>query len=83
MQNGLVLAYVVRVLHDDWLIRLGENIPDRALKHLAAMISKAIFELCLHSTPQILNRVPCLYKNLSDRKLITTGQYWFGCFLVF
>ena len=25
------------VLHDDWLIKLGENRPDRALKHLAAV----------------------------------------------
>ena len=36
---GLVLAYVVRILHDDWSIRLGENRPDRVLKHLAAMLS--------------------------------------------
>ena len=26
------------ILHDDWSIRLGENRPDRALKHLAAML---------------------------------------------
>ena len=26
------------ILHDDWLIRLGENRPDKALKHLAAML---------------------------------------------
>ena len=27
-----------RILHDDWSIRLGENRPDRALKHLAAVL---------------------------------------------
>ena len=26
------------VLHDDWSIRMGENRPDRALKHLEAML---------------------------------------------
>ena len=35
---GLVLACVVRTLHDDWSIRLGENRPDRVLEHLAAML---------------------------------------------
>ena len=35
---GLVLVFVVRILHGDWLIRLGEKRPDRALKHLAAML---------------------------------------------
>ena len=27
---GLVLACVVRILHDDWSIRLGENRPDQS-----------------------------------------------------
>ena len=35
---GLVLACVVRILHDDRSIRLGENRPRRVLKHLAAML---------------------------------------------
>ena len=35
---SLVLACVVRIMHDNWSIRLGENRPDRALKHLAAML---------------------------------------------
>ena len=26
------------IMHDDWSIRLGENRPDRALKHLTAML---------------------------------------------
>ena len=26
------------ILHADWSIRLGDNRPDRALKHLAAML---------------------------------------------
>ena len=26
------------ILHDDWSIKLGENRPDKALKHLAAML---------------------------------------------
>ena len=34
----LVLACVVRILHDDWSIRLGENRPDRVLKHSADML---------------------------------------------
>ena len=34
----LVLACVVRMLHDDWSIRLGENIPYRVLKRLVAML---------------------------------------------
>ena len=36
---GLVLTCVVRILHDDWSISLGENRPDRALKNLAAMLT--------------------------------------------
>ena len=35
---GLVITCVVRILHDDWSIRLGENRPDGALKHLAVML---------------------------------------------
>ena len=35
---GLVLACLVRILHDDWSIRLGENRPDGVLKHLAAIL---------------------------------------------
>ena len=35
---GLALACVVRMLHDDWSIRLGENRPYRALKHLSGML---------------------------------------------
>ena len=35
---GLVLACVARIMHGDWSIRLGENRPDRAIKHLAAML---------------------------------------------
>ena len=35
---GLVVVCVVRILHDDWPIRLGENRFDRVLKHLAAML---------------------------------------------
>ena len=34
---GLVLACVVRILHDDWSIRMGENRLDRVLKHLVSM----------------------------------------------
>ena len=39
---GLILACVVRILHDDWSSRLGENIPDRVLKDLAAMLCELI-----------------------------------------
>ena len=35
---GLVLACVIRILQDDWSIRLGENRPEGARKHLAAML---------------------------------------------
>ena len=35
---GLVLACVVRILHDDWSIRLGENRTDGVRQHLAAML---------------------------------------------
>ena len=34
---SLILACVVRVLHDDWSTRLGENRLDTVIKHLAAM----------------------------------------------
>ena len=34
----LVLACVIRILHDDGSIRLRENRPDGARKHLAAML---------------------------------------------
>ena len=36
--NLAVAACVVRILHDDWSIRLGENISEQALKHLAAVL---------------------------------------------
>ena len=36
---GLVLACMIRVLLDDWSIRLGENRPGRVLKHMAAMFT--------------------------------------------
>ena len=29
---------MVRILHDGWSIRLGENRPDQLLKHLVAML---------------------------------------------
>ena len=35
---GLALACVMRILHEDWSIRLGENRFNMALKHLAAMM---------------------------------------------
>ena len=35
---GLVLGCMVRILHDDRSIRLGQNRPDRVLKHLVAML---------------------------------------------
>ena len=31
-------AKIRSILHDDWLIRLGENRPDRALEHLMGML---------------------------------------------
>ena len=33
---------MVRILHDDWSIRLGENRSDQPLKHLAAMQSSVM-----------------------------------------
>ena len=45
---GLILARVVRILHDDWSIRLGENRPDRVLKHLAAILQKLAKSLGLN-----------------------------------
>ena len=35
---GLVLVCVIRILHDDWSIRLGGNRRDMVLEHLAAML---------------------------------------------
>ena len=32
---------MVRILHDDWSIRLGEYRSCQPLKHLAAMVDKA------------------------------------------
>ena len=29
---------MVRILHDDWSIRLGENRSDQPIKHLEAML---------------------------------------------
>ena len=56
---GLVIACVVRILHDDCSIRLGENRRDRALKHLAAMI----FELKILF---LVTQLPCCYKKFQD-----------------
>ena len=48
---GLVLECVVRILYDDWSIKLQENRPDMGLKHLAVMhISYEI----IHSSPGFL-----------------------------
>ena len=33
------------ILHNDWSIRLGENRPDRALKHLVTMLLTARFNM--------------------------------------
>ena len=44
---GLVLGCVVRILHDDWLIRSGENWPDEARKHLVAKLYVAGFYICV------------------------------------
>ena len=38
-KTGLVSTFVVRIWHDDWSIRLGDNRPDKVLKHLAAMLT--------------------------------------------
>ena len=35
---GLPLACVMRIMHRDWSIRLGENVFNMALKHLVAML---------------------------------------------
>ena len=33
---------MIRIMHDDWPIRLGENRPDRVLKHLAGILTLPI-----------------------------------------
>ena len=55
---GLVLVCVVRILHDDWSIRLGENRPARALKHLAAILFNALFDL---ARIRMMSALPKLY----------------------
>ena len=35
---------MARILNDDWSSRLGENRPERALNHLAAMHNIIIFD---------------------------------------
>ena len=39
----LVLACVVRILQDDWSIRLGENRLDRVLKHFVTMLPNSTY----------------------------------------
>ena len=39
---GLALAYVVRILHDDWSIRLGGNRACRAFKYYGGFADKEI-----------------------------------------
>ena len=70
----LLLARVVRILNDDWSIKLGENGSDRALKHLATM-----FRECNKSNPfeaanvrvikQSKYRIICLMSNFCMSKL--------------
>ena len=33
---------MVRILHDDWSLRFGENTSDQTLRHLTAMLSVSI-----------------------------------------
>ena len=47
MRNGPALACAVRILHDGWSIKLGENRPDRALQHLLAILTTCVFVLVL------------------------------------
>ena len=62
MQNGLVLASVVRILHDDWPIRLGENRPDRVLKHLSAVLSsnatRIFYVISIFDNESIVYKLP-------------------------
>ena len=34
---------MVRIRHDDWSVRLGENRSDQPLKHLAAMLYLLVY----------------------------------------
>ena len=48
------------ILHDDWLDKLGENRPDRALKHLAPMTFKVnfiVFGMILYQLPGIPSKL--------------------------
>ena len=54
---SIFFAYVVRILHDNWSIKSGENGPDRVLKHLVAMFCTTNFILTgtyLHSVALFL-----------------------------
>ena len=44
-RRGLVLACVVRILHDNWLTSLRENRPDMVLKHLAVMLLHGLHKM--------------------------------------
>ena len=48
---GILTTYAKTrpILHDDWSIRLGENRPDKTLKHLATMLlCTVIFLTCIY-----------------------------------
>ena len=54
---SLFFVYMVRILHDNWSSRSGDNGPDRVLKHLVAMFCTTNFILrdtYLHSVALFL-----------------------------
>ena len=54
---GLVLACVVRILHDDWSIRLGENRPDQssqAFVGYAVLKTLRVWKIVNRQQPKIL-----------------------------
>ena len=65
---GLPLACVVKILHDYWSIRLGENRPYRALKHLAAMLSPGLLarKISLLSLGEIQPLTSVVFNSLSS-----------------
>ena len=68
---GLVLACVVRILHDDWLIRLGENRHDSVLKHLVAMLTNNDNNLDLYRAfVQLTQKLRILKKYIYERTLM-------------
>ena len=68
------------ILRGDWSIRLGENIPDRDLKHLAAMFTCIVIQKVARSHKRIPNLGTSVYTYILTIDQFCSVQDSYGMF---